>query len=164
MRYATARTWVQYPAATLAALLALGWCAPTRALASCGDHVTIVRHRGDPLPNGFYPRTAANSLPTAREQLHLGNNERVRNETSRPVPCPQCPATPGQAPCEGPWCSGSHAPLPAPTTVEHGQDHWACWWSALLFADAQRCAHNAIRDPLNRTHHVFPIYHPPRAI
>jgi hypothetical protein len=167
MRSVVCQTRVRRSVAALAVLLILGWFAPSRALATCGDYLTMRHHGGteqSQLPL-FANGASTQALPTDSELLQLLPHAPIRGETTRPVPCQQCPASPGEAPCQGPWCSGSHAPMPVPTApVETSQDSWACWWSAQQAAQGQQLHRTMLDADLNRVHHVFPIFHPPRPV
>jgi hypothetical protein len=166
MRCVVSQSRALQSAAALVALLTLGWFAPSRALATCGDYLTM-RHHSDtgqqiPALPVFDTGLPTHGFPTDTELLR---HELFRRETSRPVPCQRCPTAPGEAPCQGPWCSGNHAPMPVPTApVENSQDPWACWWFAPLAAEGQQVHRAGLDAELNRVHHVFPIFHPPRPI
>jgi hypothetical protein len=167
MRSVVCQTRVLRSAAALAVLLILGWLIPSRALATCGDYLTMRHHAdtGQPLFPAFGTGLSTQVLPADSELLQMLQDIGVRGETTRPVPCQQCPASPGEAPCQGPWCSGSHAPMPVPTApVETSQDTWACWWSAHQAAQGQQLHRTMLDADLNRVHHVFPIFHPPRPV
>jgi hypothetical protein len=167
MRRVVSRYRVLRSAAVPVALLSLEWFAPSRVLATCGDYLTM-RHHSDTaqqIPALPVFDTGLPTFPTEPELAQLLRHDLVRRETSRPVPCQQCPAAPGEAPCQGPWCSGNHAPMPVPTApVENSQDPWACWWSATQGAEGQQLHRIVLDAELNRVHHVFPIFHPPRPI
>src|SRR5579859_3289067 len=104
-------------AAALAALLALGLFAP-RALAGCGDYVTTGTHHAE----SVRPDSEHHAVVSVRRQQStnelgpLMSESPVRHVNYGPAPCRQCPVTPGQTPCRGPWCSGSHNPLSVPLT------------------------------------------------
>jgi len=90
---------------------------------------------------------------------------RIARVLAMPAPCRQCPMAPGDTPCQGPWCSGSHLPMPVPpTTIDNVQDHWACWRSTGAHDNGEHVGLNLPHDQLDRVHHVFPIFHPPRPI
>jgi hypothetical protein len=146
--------------------LALSLVAPSRVLATCGDYVTMARHQGVSVPQ---PAVSAPEMPAAtvaadHELPQLTRGKGVRLETSRPLPCRQCPATPGQAPCQGPWCSGSHSPLTVPaTTAPSPREDSAVCDSLPRFGTSEPIAHAFLDDQAARIHHVLPIYHPPRS-
>jgi hypothetical protein len=146
--------------------LALGLVAPSRVLATCGDYVTMARHQvgSVPQPAVFEPETPKPTVAVDRELPQMTGGKAVRLETSRPLPCRQCPATPGQAPCQGPWCSGSHRPLTVPTTTTPSprEDSAVCA-SMPRFGTSEPIAHAFLDDQAARIHHVLPIYHPPRS-
>lgn len=160
------RPWVQSAIAVLTALVAMGWCAPSRALATCGDYVMSGHGATEPHESAPLPVFDASSRPLDHEALPplLGSAFTART-LAKPAPCRQCPTSPGDAPCEGPWCSGSHQPMPVPpTTVDNVQDHWACWRSTTARDTGMQVGLRMPNDRLDRVHHVFPIFHPPRPI
>jgi hypothetical protein len=169
MRYATTRSWAFYPAATLAALLGLGWCAPMRALGSCGDYVTMSSHASSSTPHSI-PYLRSGDFGTARhnappfETTAMGGDDVA---LPAPVPCGQCPertGSPGRVPCQGPWCSGSNDPMTPPTSVvERPLDPWGLCCSAAILKRADSFSHTFLRGDSDRIHHVSPIYRPPRS-
>jgi hypothetical protein len=103
----------------------------------------------------------ANLLPT---DLLLADHGRPYGSAPS-SPCQRCPREPGKPPCRGPWCSDAPVPMPVPpSTVEHVEQQWACWWAAQRGADGEPMDLHVLRDDQDRIHHVFPIYHPPRPI
>jgi hypothetical protein len=158
--------WIRCAIAALAGLLVMGWCAPSRLLASCGDYVTSGHGRSAPHEMSPLPVFDVNTPLLDREGLPqmLNTAFAVRN-LARPGPCQQCPMAPSDTPCQGPWCSGSHVPMPVlPSTIEHVQDHWACWGSAEANDPGEQVGLHVFQDQQDRIHHVFPIFHPPRPI
>jgi hypothetical protein len=159
-------------AATLAALLAMGWFAPSRALASCGDYVTITSGHA---PSAHHQAPASEptraplavfdeSIPPADRQpmaLRLGGTF-VAREPVLPAPCRQCPLRPGNAPCQGPWCSGNHVPMSVPTTVDNVEDHAACGEGGEILGLGEQIGLQMLCDEQHRVNHIFPIFHPPR--
>jgi hypothetical protein len=173
MRSSGRYRWVGPATAAIAALLALGWCAPSRVLASCGDYVTTASERGHSAHHASPPSAPSElpplvvfdltSRPGDREamSLSLGSPYVVR-EPARPTPCQQCPLQPKNAPCQGPWCSGNPAPMPLPTTVEPVEDHWACCSAEGILCSGEQIGLQMLDDQQDRIHHVFPTFHPPR--
>jgi hypothetical protein len=140
---------------TLAILASLA-AAPSVARATCGDYVSMPQH-GQPSANhGFSFGGVISSL------VPMGGAARGFGEM--PPPCRRCPAAPGKQPCQGPWCSDNHAPMTPPTTTSPSpHQEWALRsFSDLLDASAA-IPLGFFRDHADRVHHVFPIYHPPRA-
>jgi hypothetical protein len=148
-------------------VLALSLFAPARALAACGDHVTMARQPGDavPLAPVYVPATPTPILSAARGAPELLAGQAIRHEMPRPIPCPRCPATPDQPPCQGPSCSGSQSPLTVPATTAPGphDDTAVCWWSVPRFGDTDPIPYAFLDYQAARIHHVLPIYHPPRS-
>jgi hypothetical protein len=165
MRRAAFQSRISRSAAVLAALLTFGWIAPSRALATCGDYIAMPGHHGQPAAEApdFASGTPRRGVPAALELPQLLSEKLVRTDTSPPQPCRQCPAAPGQAPCPGPWCSGSHSPLTVPPTTVEGprQDNAVCW-AAPRCSDSETIPHAFLDEQVARIHHVLPIYHPPR--
>jgi hypothetical protein len=166
--------WVLRAVAAVAALLAMGWYAPSQALASCGDYVTITsghrlsgQHNQSP-PSELPPPVFDESSRFADREamsLRLGTTF-VAREPARPSPCRQCPSQPSDAPCQGPWCSGNHLPMPVPvpTTANNVEDHVACWAAGDMTCSSEQIGLHVLCDQLHRVHHIFPIFHPPRPI
>jgi hypothetical protein len=147
----------------VAAVAALVLCAHealgvATARASCGDYVSVGGSHGQP---DMAPHDAPRPSPHVDESGLPGSLTHVRPA----LPCSRCPAAPGKSPCQGPWCSNSPAPLPAPVTAGGAEpDGWACWWQ-----EAGAPAPDMIRRGPNdscfiRIHHVDPIFHPPRPV
>src|SRR4051812_44069437 len=109
MRQVASNTWVLRSAAVLTALVGLGWFAPSRAMASCGDYVTMTPHHGDSVPSlpSYDVAIPAQFLPNDALLASAGGRL-LHHATAHPLPCRRCPVAPGQAPCHGPWCSGDH--------------------------------------------------------
>jgi hypothetical protein len=150
------------------AALAAACVAPSRVQAACGDYLTMTPHGGtlnshgitNSMPRDFGMREYGVAAPQTAAVL-------ARDVAApAPVPCGQCPdgsGSPARVPCQGPWCSGSNAPLTPPTTVvETLQDPWGLCCSAALLNHADSISHAFLRGHSDRVHHVFPIYHPPR--
>jgi hypothetical protein len=160
--------------AILASLAALGWFAPTRVEASCGDYVTIVPHGAVPMQHrmpisGHTPATQGQDIPTNFTPRHapdrLGSTQHVPLPSAPCRQCPFDPANPGNAPCQGPWCSGNHGPLTVPaTTHESPREDSAVCGSVPRVGDAKPIPHAFLDDQAARIHHVVPIYHPPRSV
>jgi hypothetical protein len=141
----------------LAALLAVLWYAPLPAHASCGDYVTVAT------PHGTKPAVHPSGMPQS------GGPSRppgTRGQQPSLPPCQQCPfrpAAPGNPPCQGPWCSGSHLPMAPPTTtVERSSEQCALCETVTLLSHPEPIPRAFLRDQADRVHHVSPIYRPPR--
>jgi hypothetical protein len=167
MRRAAFQSRISRLAAALAVFLTLGWFAPSRALATCGDYIAMSGQHGQHSTQApeFAPEISTPGFHIARELPQLLSEKSVRHDPVRPSPCRQCPAAPGQAPCQGPWCSGSHSPLTVPpTTVESPRQDNAVCWSMPCLGDAEPITHAFLDEHAARIHHVLPIYHPPRSV
>jgi hypothetical protein len=157
--HVSVRTWT----AIAIALAASVWCAPSRALASCGDYITMTRDHG-PFQAPAAPQFVQNDSSRLETEFVRDVLGRLAQHVPAPsLPCQKCPVAPGQAPCQGPWCSGNHVPIPAPpTTVGPLQDAWACGFDVL--AARTPVGVSLLAEQRGRVHHVFPVFHPPRTI
>jgi hypothetical protein len=165
MVWSALQSWARPLAVGVLALALLGWCAPLRSAASCGDYVTMTPGHGQPSGHEFAMPLFNIVTPHTDDAQPTGS---LLASTRTPIaypdlpPCQRCP---GKPPCRGPWCSGGPEPLPVPpSTVEQPQEQWAYWWLSHFGADHRRIALYLQSDTQDRVHHVFPIYHPPRPI
>lgn len=153
--------------AALAALGALGWCAPSRAAASCGDYVTMAHDRVSSIPPPVSPGLTilpapdgitTNPAPPARVTQNRGPLSRTCRQ------CPMRPSDPGGRPCRGPWCSGDPIPIPIapPTVVESPGEPWALHGAVAAHKDVGPAPFASHAGQFARVHHVSSIYHPPR--
>jgi hypothetical protein len=160
-------------AAIALAMLAVGWFAPARATASCGDYVartpggSMPAHPEAPRLPDQVPDTPLDArLIHFSTQLAGGDLLLNRVPARMPAPCVPCqgrPARPDAPPCEGPWCSGSHRPLtPPPSPVQRPHEQWP-WCGTGARPDASEALpHAGPHGQADRVHHVFPVFHPPR--
>jgi hypothetical protein len=130
--------WLRTLAGVLLALLVADVLAPARATASCGDYVMVQGYSGHNTPH---------SRPAAKP--------------GRSVPDPE----PVEAPCRGPNCSGSPAPLSLPisTTTPDRHDQLD---GLFAVATPPRFDSHALpqeEESCRLIHHVAPIFHPPRS-
>ena len=147
MHRSAKRVW-HVVAAAIAVLLAYTYFAPS-ALASCGDYVTIVPHGAMPTGSPAEPVTW-DEQPAPREL---------------PCPCERGPLERRDVPCQGPWCSGSHAPMTTPvSTPDQVRDSWACWWTAFVLDGATSFPHRATPPVAVGVERSEPIFHPPRGL
>jgi hypothetical protein len=152
----------------IVALLVVGWYAPTRSYASCGDYVTMQPHREyvtlQPSPTfDFGPRLNADAA-----RLDPGSFADRIDTTPAPARprcrCPYSPLTPERVPCQGPWCSNSPGPLtPVPTSVEKPHEQWGLYAGDMAPGTSDPIPHRFLSDHAERIHRVSPIYHPPRS-
>jgi hypothetical protein len=164
---------VRITAAIALAMLALGWLAPARAFASCGDYVSMTPHGSMPAHHDAPPPMVHDSvMPVSGSwdpvPAWLAGGDLLLNRVPArmPAPCVPCqgrPAAPDAPPCEGPWCSGSHRPLtPPPTPVERPHEQWPWCGAGAVPDDSGALPHAGPHGPADRVHHVFPVFHPPR--
>lgn len=146
-----ARTWSPILTA-LAVLLVHTALGPGVVHASCGDYVTVTVV-GDGQPVRQHAPTAEVTT-TGRGAPQTGS--------IRPSPCSRCPMVPGKAPCQGPWCSGSHAPLVPPVVnVQYIVDPCIC--RRVILALEQSAAPSCAADATARgIEWIDSIFHPPR--
>jgi hypothetical protein len=149
-RYATTG-WLRFLAAALPALLAWGTFAPSAARASCGDYVTVSNPNA-PTPHG--DRSPSHQPPTKPESV---------------TPCsqhtPSDPTPPCRTPCQGPGCSGSPLPAPAPVSAAgqgSSQDHWDCLLTVPVLARSEASAPRPADGAARPFRHTLPVFHPPR--
>jgi hypothetical protein len=165
MKRATNQFRAYYRTAILILLAALGWFAPSRVQATCGDYLTVgtaVHHM--PAISGRDVQMPAHAFTT--DSFHSQTLD-ARNYVQTPIPASpcRCPADPGKAPCRGPLCSGSHSPLNVPpTTVEGPRNDGAAGWPLPRFGDFEPLTHAFLDVKPARIHHVLLIYHPPRSV
>jgi hypothetical protein len=166
VRRSPARSWAVTLGALVAALAVEGWFAPA-AHATCGDYLAHPTDGAHPRHTMPRQQPGTPDMPGQHAPAAVPFEASGEGDVPEPPPCRRCPhepGTPGKAPCEGPWCSDNHAPPPAPpTTIERTSDHWACLWSLLRPGTPDRVWLAFLREQSMRVHHVFPIYHPPRA-
>jgi hypothetical protein len=167
MAWSALQSWARPFAAGVLALAVLGWCAPSRSAASCGDYLTMTPGHGQ--PSGHDSMVPSFTIVSQRTDAQQTNS--LLASPIAPIaypelpPCQRCPQEPGKPPCRGPWCSGGPEPLPVPpSTAEQPQEQWAYWWLSHIGADHRRIALYLLSDTQDRVHHVLPIYHPPRPI
>jgi hypothetical protein len=136
---------------------------PSRAHASCGDYITMARDHDLSVVHGA-PQLVYDDNQVVPDALPHRLSGLAQHEPAQPLPCRKCPAAPGQAPCQGPWCSGSHVPMPAPpTTTASVLDPWTLGGS-LEVLEQVPADRSLLAEQRGRVHHVFPVFHPPRPI
>jgi hypothetical protein len=165
---------VRWTVAILGAALVAQLLAPVRAVASCGDYLTMHSHQGVAvLPRDRLPGWLKSEIPEVDDLpmlIAIGPLNAVALHSHRAVdsvPCSRCPANtglPGQPPCQGPWCQSSPGPLtPLATPVERLRDQAALCVDLQILGDSEPVPHGKVRDRVQRIHHVSPRYHPPRS-
>jgi hypothetical protein len=148
--------------------LALGCFAPSRALASCGDYVTM--HSGgvamdhailDPIAPLRYGLAVSPSDGDARTL--------ERSDPAPIAPCGRCVPNreaPGPLPCQGPWCSrGQSQPTDLPTTASpKPREQQAAHLPVPRLGVSGPVLEAALCARVTRIHRIEPIYHPPRSV
>lgn len=157
--------------AILAMVVAVASFAPTPALASCGDYVTVSPHAAPHVDHVMRSPIAIDLHATSRQGVTRDDmSDEAAGIAAAPTPirtrcgqCPRDPASPGKAPCRGPWCSNNPGPLATPPpTVERSYQQSGLFQPAASPEQPDAIPLDASREPAHGIRHIFAIYHPPR--
>jgi hypothetical protein len=140
---------MQWRAGAVLLLLVVGFAAPSTAWAGCNQ---LVGSRSDP----FMKLDQLDAL------ILVGSSSASRADSLH-FPLGR-PASPRRAPCSGPGCSNSKAPMPGSTItpVPEGRDRWVSLEAVVVDDNTPALPRTTEEPSLSSSGEKSSIFHPPR--